>query len=115
MKILVAEPLAAAGIQALKSQPGWDVIVSNPKEYLQHLPEALGPADDVVRVDRGQDGLRVAAVHAADHLGPGAVPAAQQGDGEAHLRVLAAEGVALQDDQARAASHAGRPDHGRHG
>jgi D-3-phosphoglycerate dehydrogenase len=40
MKILVAEPLAAAGIQALKSQPGWDVIVSNPKEYLQHLPEA---------------------------------------------------------------------------
>jgi D-3-phosphoglycerate dehydrogenase / 2-oxoglutarate reductase len=39
MKILVAEPLAAAGIQILQSQPGWDVVVSNPKEYLQHLPD----------------------------------------------------------------------------
>src|SRR4029077_8882995 len=37
MKILVAEPLAAAGIKLLKAQPGWDVIVSNPKEYAQHL------------------------------------------------------------------------------
>src|SRR5436190_19125613 len=43
MKILVAEPLAAAGIQLLKAQPGWEVIVSNPKDYAQHLPttEAL--------------------------------------------------------------------------
>lgn len=43
MKILVAEPLAAAGIDLLKAQPGWEVIVSNPKEYAQHLPttEAL--------------------------------------------------------------------------
>src|SRR6266446_4680665 len=40
MKILVAEPLAAAGVQMLKAQPGWDVIVSNPKEYLQHLAGA---------------------------------------------------------------------------
>ena len=40
MKILVAEPLAAAGIELLKAQPGWDVIVSNPKEYAQHLPDA---------------------------------------------------------------------------
>jgi D-3-phosphoglycerate dehydrogenase len=38
MKILVAEPLAAAGIELLKAQAGWDVIVSNPKEYAQHLP-----------------------------------------------------------------------------
>ena len=37
MKILVAEPLAAAGIELLKAQPGWNVIVSNPKEYAQHL------------------------------------------------------------------------------
>src|SRR3954462_9466346 len=37
MKILVAEPLAAAGIELLKAQPGWDVVVSNPKEYAQHL------------------------------------------------------------------------------
>jgi D-3-phosphoglycerate dehydrogenase len=40
MKILVAEPLAAAGIELLKAQPGWDVIVSNPKEYAQHLADA---------------------------------------------------------------------------
>jgi D-3-phosphoglycerate dehydrogenase len=40
MKILVAEPLAAAGIELLKAQPGWDVIISNPKEYAQHLPDA---------------------------------------------------------------------------
>ena len=39
MKILVAEPLAAAGIELLKAQPGWDVVVSNPKEYAQHLAD----------------------------------------------------------------------------
>jgi D-3-phosphoglycerate dehydrogenase / 2-oxoglutarate reductase len=38
MKILVAEPLAPAGIDLLKAQQGWEVIVSNPKEYAQHLP-----------------------------------------------------------------------------
>jgi D-3-phosphoglycerate dehydrogenase len=37
MKILVAEPIAPAAIDALKTQPGWDVVVSNPKEYAQHL------------------------------------------------------------------------------
>jgi D-3-phosphoglycerate dehydrogenase / 2-oxoglutarate reductase len=40
MNILVAEPLAAAGIESLKAQAGWNVIVSNPKEYAQHLPTA---------------------------------------------------------------------------
>ncbi len=40
MKILVAEPLAAAGIELLKAQKGWDVVVSNPKEYAQHLADA---------------------------------------------------------------------------
>jgi len=40
MKILVAEPLAAAGIELLKAQPGWDIVISNPKEYAQHLAEA---------------------------------------------------------------------------
>src|SRR3984893_5634664 len=40
MKILVAEPLAAAGVELLKQQPGWDVVVSNPKEYAQHLADA---------------------------------------------------------------------------
>ena len=40
MNILVAEPMAAAGIELLKAQPGWNVVVSNPKEYLGCLPEA---------------------------------------------------------------------------
>ena len=40
MNVLVAEPLAEAAVALLKSQPGWNVIVSNPKEYANHLPEA---------------------------------------------------------------------------
>ena len=40
MNILIAEPMAAAGIELLKAQPGWNIIVSNPKEYAQHLAEA---------------------------------------------------------------------------
>jgi len=40
MKILVAEPLAEAGMEALRAQPGWDVIVSSPKDYAQHLAAA---------------------------------------------------------------------------
>jgi D-3-phosphoglycerate dehydrogenase len=40
MNILIAEPLAAAGIELFQSQPGWNVIVSNPKEYAQHLATA---------------------------------------------------------------------------
>jgi D-3-phosphoglycerate dehydrogenase / 2-oxoglutarate reductase len=39
MNILIAEPLAAAGIELFRSQPGWNVIVSNPKEYAQYLCE----------------------------------------------------------------------------
>ncbi len=39
MKILVAEPLAPAGITLLQSQPGWDVVISNPKEYAAHLAD----------------------------------------------------------------------------
>ena len=38
-KILIAEPLAAAGIELLQAQPGWEVIVSNPKEYTPHLAD----------------------------------------------------------------------------
>jgi D-3-phosphoglycerate dehydrogenase len=37
MKILVAEPLAPAAIDLLRAQPGWEVIVSSPKEYEPHL------------------------------------------------------------------------------
>jgi D-3-phosphoglycerate dehydrogenase len=40
MNILIAEPLAPAGIELFRSQPGWNVIVSNPKEYAQHLATA---------------------------------------------------------------------------
>lgn len=40
MNILIAEPLATAGVELFQSQPGWNVIVSNPKEYAQHLAEA---------------------------------------------------------------------------
>src|SRR5690242_13011001 len=40
MNILIAEPLAHAGIELFQSQPGWDTVVSNPKEYQQHLAEA---------------------------------------------------------------------------
>src|SRR5260370_684438 len=39
MKVLVAEPMAAAGVALLKAQPGWDVVVANPKEYSQHLAD----------------------------------------------------------------------------
>ncbi|MGO9256259.1 MAG: phosphoglycerate dehydrogenase [Bryobacteraceae bacterium] len=40
MNILIAEPLAPAGIELFRSQPGWNTIVSTPKEYARHLPEA---------------------------------------------------------------------------
>ena len=40
MNILIAEPLAPAGIELFQSQPGWNIIVSNPKEYAQHLADA---------------------------------------------------------------------------
>ena len=40
MRILIAEPLAPAAVKLLQQQPGWEVIVSNPKEYMQHLPGA---------------------------------------------------------------------------
>ncbi|MDP2999062.1 MAG: hydroxyacid dehydrogenase, partial [Bryobacterales bacterium] len=39
MKILIAESMAPAGIAQLKAQPGWDVVVSNPKEYAPHLAD----------------------------------------------------------------------------
>src|SRR5690242_4752747 len=40
MKILVAEPLSTAGIELLQSQAGWNTVLSNPKEYAQHLADA---------------------------------------------------------------------------
>src|SRR5579871_1153989 len=40
MNVLIAEPMAQAGIELFQSQKGWNVIVSNPKEYAKHLAEA---------------------------------------------------------------------------
>ena len=40
LNILIAEPLAPAGIELFQAQPGWNTIVSNPKEYAQHLADA---------------------------------------------------------------------------
>jgi D-3-phosphoglycerate dehydrogenase len=40
MKVLIAEPLAAAAVEMFRAQPGWDIVVSNPKEYAQHLADA---------------------------------------------------------------------------
>jgi D-3-phosphoglycerate dehydrogenase len=40
MKILVAEPLAPAGVELLRNQRGWDVVISNPKEYEAHLADS---------------------------------------------------------------------------
>ncbi len=40
MNILIAESIAPAAIELLQAQPGWNVIVSNPKEYLNCLPQA---------------------------------------------------------------------------
>ena len=39
MKVLVAEPVAKAGVELLQAQPGWEVVVSNPKEYQEHLAD----------------------------------------------------------------------------
>ncbi len=38
MKILVAEPMAAAGLELLAGQPGWEVIVSNPRSTRSTWP-----------------------------------------------------------------------------
>src|SRR6202020_1909047 len=40
MNVLIAEPMAQAGIELFQAQSGWNVIVSNPKEYAKHLGEA---------------------------------------------------------------------------
>ncbi|MGO4884934.1 MAG: phosphoglycerate dehydrogenase [Bryobacteraceae bacterium] len=40
MTVLVAEPLAEAAVALLKSQPGWNIVVSSPKEYSNYLADA---------------------------------------------------------------------------
>src|SRR5512140_3187043 len=40
MNILIAEPLAPAGVELFQSQPGWTTTVSSPKEFTPHLADA---------------------------------------------------------------------------
>ncbi len=40
MNVLIAEPMSQAGIELFQAQQGWNIIVSNPKEYAQHLATA---------------------------------------------------------------------------
>lgn len=40
MNVLVAEPLSPAALALLQAQKGWNVIVSDPKSYGEHLAEA---------------------------------------------------------------------------
>ena len=42
MNVLIAEPMAQAGIELFQAQPGWNVIVSNPKEFAKHLRRRRG-------------------------------------------------------------------------
>ena len=72
MKILVAEPLAAAGIELLKAQPGWDVVVSNPKEYAQPLADsdALGDLRRGIRMGSLKDGKVTAFIPDPEPRGP---------------------------------------------
>ncbi len=39
MKILVAEPLAPAAIESLRAQPGWELIIADPKTYVNYLAD----------------------------------------------------------------------------
>src|SRR4051794_35874979 len=39
MKILVAEPLTPAAMESLRAQPGWDVVVADPKTYENDLSD----------------------------------------------------------------------------
>ncbi|MFN7543536.1 MAG: phosphoglycerate dehydrogenase [Acidobacteriota bacterium] len=39
MKILVAEPIAQAGLDLLAQEPGWNVVQADPKTYQEHLAD----------------------------------------------------------------------------
>ena len=39
MKVLVAEPVSPAALEVLRAQKGWDVVVSDPKSYAEHLAD----------------------------------------------------------------------------
>src|SRR5256884_2995563 len=84
MNLLIAEPLAAAGIELFRSQPGWNVIVSNPKEYAKHLATA--------------DALLVRSAVQVDQSVPEKAP---------KLRVIGRAGVGVDNVDLDAATQAG--------
>ncbi len=84
MKIVIAEPLAPAGVKLLQSQPGWEVILSNPRDYTRHLPDADG------LIVRGSVRLTAAVLAEA-----------------ARLRVIGRAGVSVENLDLAAATTAG--------
>ncbi len=39
MKVLVAEPMSPAALEKLQAQKGWNIVVSDPKGYAEHLSD----------------------------------------------------------------------------
>ena len=40
MNILIAETISTAALEVFRSEPGWNITTSTPKEFAAHLPEA---------------------------------------------------------------------------
>jgi D-3-phosphoglycerate dehydrogenase len=40
VNILIADAVSAAAVEVLRAKPDWNVIVSSPKEFTQHLGDA---------------------------------------------------------------------------
>src|ERR1700744_5402187 len=84
MRILIAESLAPGAVKLLQQQPGWEVVVSNPKEYTQHLA--------------GADALIVRSAVTVDKAVLAAAP---------NLRVIGRAGVGVDNVDLPAATAAG--------
>jgi D-3-phosphoglycerate dehydrogenase / 2-oxoglutarate reductase len=84
MRILIAESLTPGAVKLLQQQPGWEVIVSNPKEYTQHLA--------------GADALIVRSAVTVDKTVLAAAP---------HLRVIGRAGVGVDNVDVQAATRRG--------
>jgi D-3-phosphoglycerate dehydrogenase len=84
MRILIAESLAPGAVKLLQQQPGWEVIVSNPKEFTQHLS--------------GADALIVRSAVTVDKAVMAAAP---------NLRVIGRAGVGVDNVDLPAATAAG--------
>src|ERR1700677_4027156 len=84
MRILIAESLAPAAVKSLQQQPGWEIVVSNPKEFMQHLA--------------GADALIVRSAVTVDKAVLAAAP---------NLRVIGRAGVGVDNVDLPAATAAG--------